>query len=79
MAMPRKASAGASSRRATRFSAPSRSPAASARAAAVISASIQFRQKWVMDGALSAQSRKPPAQAGAGQASAAIRVDVELA
>ena len=40
MAMPRSASAGASSRSATRFSAPSGSPAASARAAAVISESI---------------------------------------
>src|ERR1700752_2321110 len=40
MAMPRSASAGASSRRATRFSAPRGSPAASARAAAVISESI---------------------------------------
>src|SRR5580765_1714484 len=38
--MPRSASAGGSSRRATRFSAPSGSPAASARAAAVISESI---------------------------------------
>src|SRR5262245_7446266 len=40
MAMPRSASAGASSRRATRFNAPSGSPAASARAAAVIKESI---------------------------------------
>ena len=40
MAMPRSASAGASSRRATRFSAPSGSPAASARPAAMISESI---------------------------------------
>ena len=40
IAMPRSASAGASSRRATRFSAPRGSPAASARAAAVISESI---------------------------------------
>src|SRR5215470_12193886 len=38
--MPRSASAGASSRSATRFSAPRGSPAASARAAAVISESI---------------------------------------
>src|SRR5438445_4840265 len=38
--MPRSARAGASSRRATRFSAPRGSPAASARAAAVISESI---------------------------------------
>ena len=40
--MPRSASAGASSRSATRFSAPSGSPAASARAAAVISESIEI-------------------------------------
>ena len=40
IAMSRSASAGASSRKATRFSAPSGSPAASARAAAVISESI---------------------------------------
>ena len=40
IAMPRSASAGASSRRATRFNAPRGSPAASARAAAVISESI---------------------------------------
>ena len=40
IAMPRSASAGASSRKATRFSAPSGSPAASARAAAVISESM---------------------------------------
>src|SRR5579884_3851433 len=40
IAMPRSASAGGSSRRATRFSAPRASPAASARAAAVISESI---------------------------------------
>ena len=40
IAMPRSASAGASSRRATRFNAPRRSPAARARAAAVISESI---------------------------------------
>ena len=40
IAMPRSASAGASSRNATRFNAPSGSPAASARAAAVISESI---------------------------------------
>ena len=40
IAMPRSARAGASSRRATRFSAPSGSPAASARPAAVISESI---------------------------------------
>src|SRR5262245_21127282 len=40
--MPRSASAGASSRRATRFSAPRGSPAASARAAAVISESIEI-------------------------------------
>ena len=40
IAMPRSASAGASSRRPTRFNAPRRSPAASARAAAVISESI---------------------------------------
>src|SRR5439155_24079195 len=40
IAMPRSARAGASSRRATRFSAPRGSPAASARAAAVISESI---------------------------------------
>src|SRR5271166_4952663 len=40
IAMPRSASAGASSRKATRFSAPRGSPAASARAAAVISESI---------------------------------------
>ena len=39
IAMPRSASAGASSRKATRFSAPRGSPAASARAAAVISES----------------------------------------
>src|SRR5262249_55713494 len=42
IAMPRSASAGASSRRATRFSAPSGSPAARARAAAVISESIEI-------------------------------------
>ena len=42
IAMPRSASAGASSRRATRFNAPSGSPAASARAAAVISESIEI-------------------------------------
>ena len=42
MAMPRSASAGASSRSATRFSAPSGSPIASARAAAVISESIEI-------------------------------------
>ena len=42
IAMPRSASAGASSRSATRFSAPSGSPAASARAAAVISESIEI-------------------------------------
>jgi hypothetical protein len=42
IAMPRSASAGASSRRATRFSAPRGSPAASARAAAVISESIRI-------------------------------------
>jgi hypothetical protein len=41
IAMPRSASAGASSRNATRLSAPRGSPAASARAAAVISESIQ--------------------------------------
>ena len=40
IAMPRSARAGASSRSATRFNAPRRSPAASARAAAVISDSI---------------------------------------
>ena len=40
IAMPRRARAGASSRRATRFNAPSGSPAASARAAVVISESI---------------------------------------
>src|SRR6266571_948416 len=40
IAMPRSASAGASSRKATRFSAPRGSPAASARAAAVISESM---------------------------------------
>src|SRR5260221_9655993 len=40
--MPRSASAGASSRRATRFNAPRGSPAASARAAAVISESIEI-------------------------------------
>ena len=40
IAMPRSASAGASSRKATRFSAPRGSPAASARAAAVIIESI---------------------------------------
>jgi hypothetical protein len=40
--MPRSASAGASSRRATRFRAPRGSPAASARAAAVISESIRI-------------------------------------
>jgi hypothetical protein len=40
IAMPRSASAGASSRRATRFNAPRGSPAASARAAAVIGESI---------------------------------------
>src|SRR5260370_41234652 len=40
IAMPRSARAGASSRRATRFNAPRGSPAASARAAAVISESI---------------------------------------
>ena len=40
IAIPRSARAGGSSRRATRFSAPRRSPAASARAAAVISESI---------------------------------------
>ncbi len=40
IAMPRSASAGASSRNATRFNAPSASPAASARPAAVISESI---------------------------------------
>jgi hypothetical protein len=40
IAMPRSAKAGASLRKATRFNAPSGSPAASARAAAVISASI---------------------------------------
>ena len=39
---PRSASAGASSRNATRFSAPSGSPVASARAAAVISESIRI-------------------------------------
>src|SRR5262249_26236789 len=42
MAIPRSASAGASSRRATRFNAPSGSPAASARAAAVIKESIEI-------------------------------------
>jgi hypothetical protein len=42
MAMPRSASAGASFLRATRFSAPSGSPAASARAAAVIMESIEI-------------------------------------
>ena len=42
IAMPRSASAGASSRSATRFNAPSGSPAASARAAAVISESIRI-------------------------------------
>ena len=42
IAMPRSASAGASSRKATTFSAPSASPAASARAAAVISESIEI-------------------------------------
>src|SRR5690606_23143268 len=41
-ALPRTASAGASSRRATRFSAPSASPAASARAAAAIEASMEI-------------------------------------
>ena len=40
IAMPRSARAGASSRRATRFNAPRGSPAASARAAAVVSESI---------------------------------------
>ena len=40
--MPRSASAGASARRATRFNAPRGSPAASARAAAVISESIRI-------------------------------------
>ena len=43
IAIPRSASAGASSRSATRFSAPSGSPAARARAAAVISESIYSR------------------------------------
>jgi hypothetical protein len=38
--MPRSASAGASSRKATRFNAPSASPEASARAAAVINESM---------------------------------------
>src|SRR5262245_51306580 len=42
IAMPRSASAGASSRSATRFNAPSGSPAASARAAAVIRESIEI-------------------------------------
>ncbi len=42
--MPRSASAGASSRRATRFNAPSASPAASARAAAV---KIGTRKDWL--------------------------------
>ena len=42
IAMPRSASAGGSSRSAIRFSAPSGSPAASARAAAVISESIEI-------------------------------------
>ena len=42
MAMPRSASAGGSSRSATRFKAASGSPAASARAAAVISESIEI-------------------------------------
>ncbi len=42
IAMPRSASAWASSRKATRFSTPRRSPAASARAAAVISESIEI-------------------------------------
>src|SRR5262249_19850254 len=42
IAMPRSASAGASSRSATRLSAPIGSPAASARAAAVISESIRI-------------------------------------
>src|SRR5690606_15252420 len=42
IAMPRIASAGASSRRATRFNAPSGSPKASARPAAVISESIRI-------------------------------------
>ncbi len=44
MAMPRKASAGASSRKATRLSAPNGSPAASARPAAVISESMPVIQ-----------------------------------
>ena len=43
IAMPRSARAGASSRRATRFNAPRGSPAASARATAVISESIRLR------------------------------------
>jgi hypothetical protein len=42
MAMPRSASAGGSSRSATRFKAPSGSPAASARAAALISESMEI-------------------------------------
>src|ERR1700733_6221513 len=44
IAIPRSASAGASSRRATRFNAPRGSPEASARAAAVISESMSIRQ-----------------------------------
>ena len=51
MAMPRSASAGASSRSATRFSAPSGSPVASARAAAVISESIESRHTCHSHGA----------------------------
>jgi len=43
IAMPRSASAGASSRKATRFNAPRGSPAASARAAAAISESVGIR------------------------------------
>src|SRR5438045_224362 len=46
IAMPRSARAGASSRRATRFNAPRGSPAASARAAAVIRESIGIPSHW---------------------------------
>src|SRR4029450_2033590 len=47
-AMPRSASAGASSRSATRFNAPRGSPAASARAAAVINESIRLRAQFAV-------------------------------
>ena len=63
IAMPRSASAGASSRNAMRFSAPSGSPAASARAAAVISESTESRhtchsQRSTAVGNLSRDSRE---------------------